>query len=364
MQHLLQKKIIDLFDGNEWQSTRRYLTRRRDMQPFMSATVIAILSRCRNLDPVLTAQINACRRHLPTYQKGHLTYFWPVVNGISRMPNAPILSRFKLFAADPDADTVCLQQLALNREEHCRKIAEELVYYRVDGSRFKLPHFQQKLPATANSFLTWFPPRLAAGQSRVESVDAGVDANILWFLGITGQLQIPGAAETTNFLKTVVHSELVRTDPFRISMYYPFPAVLLYLISRAVHWGKLKELYSLRSKMLELIGSIQPGSAFDRLCLASAALHWGEKELAAGIAGNLLHSCDYPEAPIFVWPILSYFLMRAPFPKWLVERSFFQMKFQCRALQLSMQLYLVQQLESLHDQAQKKIPELNFAKAK
>jgi len=114
MQSLIQKKIIDLFDGNEWQSQRRYLTRRRDRQPFMSASVIAILSRCRNLHPALTAQIDACRTHLPQYQQGHLVYFWPVVNGMSRMPNALVLGRFKLFAADPDADTVCLQQLALN----------------------------------------------------------------------------------------------------------------------------------------------------------------------------------------------------------------------------------------------------------
>lgn len=364
MQSLIQKKIIDLFDGNEWQSQRRYLTRRGDRQPFMSASVIAILGRCRNLHPALTAQIDACRTHLPRYQRGHLAYFWPVVNGMSRMPSAPVLSRFKLFAADPDADTVCLQQLALNQEQHYRKIAEELIYYRLDGSRFRPPHFQQKLPAMENSFLTWFPPRLPAGQSRVESVDAGVDANILWFLGVTGQLEIPGTAETMKFLETVVRSELILSDPFRISMYYPFPAVLLYLISRAVRWGKLKKLYSLKGKMLELIRSVQPDSAFDRLCLAGAAIYWEQQELAAGLAGNLLNRCDYPDAPIFVWPILSYFLMRAPFPKWLVERSLFQMKFQCRALQLSMQLYLLQQLERPGDQTRRQSPALSFAKVK
>src|SRR6185436_506821 len=150
--------------------------------------------------------------------------------GRSAMANAPLLWRNRLVEISPDADCTTIVQLVRRDPGIDDAILDDLAFYRADGERFRLPRFQKALPSARGSFLTWFPPRELCHSGKLETIDAGADANILWYLASIGRLDAPGTTETLGFVTGVVRSGYVLRRPFRVSMYYPDAAVLLYLI--------------------------------------------------------------------------------------------------------------------------------------
>src|SRR5260221_6085871 len=203
---------------------------------------------------------------LAAYRERHGGYHWPLRAGRSAMANAPPLWRHRWVEISPDADCTCLVQLARRDPGMDDAILEDLDFYRADGDRFRLPAFQRALPEVAGTFLSWFPERERCRRGKLETVDLGVDANILWYLGAVGRLDAPGAAETIRFVVEAVRAGLVLRAPFRVSMYYPNPAVLLYLVARAAVWGEVHALLALRAPLLEQLALCPAPSALDVLC--------------------------------------------------------------------------------------------------
>jgi len=155
----IQNRLTELFDGKEWISHRYYFRKIRDHQVFVSSNILAILERCNIENQNLIQQINKCKEHLKTYQKDHLTYFWPLKNGRSSIPTSGLLSKIRFFDLSPDADVTSLYQVVLREKDKIDKIIDELIFYRVDNKNFRLPKCQVHLPNADNTFLTWFPDK-------------------------------------------------------------------------------------------------------------------------------------------------------------------------------------------------------------
>ncbi|MFI5208216.1 MAG: hypothetical protein ACHQU8_07730 [Gemmatimonadales bacterium] len=301
----------------------------------MSANIALILARCGGASATLAGVIESARSHLQAYRVGHQACHWPVEDGRSAMADAPLLWRHRWVEISPDADCTCLVQLARREPGVDDAILDDLAFYRLDGERFSLPVFQRSLPAAAGSFLTWFPPKERCHSGKVETVDAGVDANILWYLGTIGRLDAPGADETARFLEAVVRSELVMSAPFRISMYYPKPAVLLYLISRAAVWGDVPALLALKADLLAQLARCPARSSLERLCRESAIGLWGQRR------------SESPPTPtgedaFYVGPLLAWPLQRFAPLEGVAARSWTQIRFRSEALEWALHLWLQQ----------------------
>jgi hypothetical protein len=295
-------RIKDLFAAGEWATTRSWIGRRADHNPFISSNILLILERCAAAAE-LAGEASAARSRLDAYREGHRYYHWPLTAGRSRLANAPLLGRLRLMELSPDADCTCLAHLARGDLTSAAEVAGDLACYRAQAP-FRLPRFQEWLPAVAGSFLTWFPSRESCRPGKVETVDLGVDCNILWYLAAADRLATPGAAATAAFVAAAVRSGLLLNRPFVLSPYYPIPAVLLYLVTRAAVWGRVEALLALEGEVRALAGRCPAPSVLERLCLRAACAMWnggddgreGEVPLPDGRGAFYV-------APLLAWPL-------------------------------------------------------------
>jgi hypothetical protein len=331
---LAEQRLMALFHDDEWSSERTWLRSHADENPFMSANIALIVERCESSAVALTSMAQSARAHLATYREGHQAYHWPVSGGRSAMANAPALWRHRWVEISPDADCTCLVQLARRDSGLDDAILDDLAFYRADDDRFRLPAFQRSLPA-AGSFLTWFPPKQRCHSGKLETVDAGVDANILWYLGTIGRLDARGAAESIRYLAEVVRAGLVLRAPFRVSMYYPKPAVLLYLISRAALWGEVLGLLALKSDLLAQLAECPVRSSLEALCREAAIRLWGGASRA---------SLPTPtgEDAFYVGPLLAWPLQRFAPLESLAAHPSTHIRFRSEALEWALYLWLQQ----------------------
>jgi hypothetical protein len=332
-----EARLLALFQDGEWATDRAWLRRHRDQNPFMSANIVLILERCLTSDPALARAMGAAKRHLATYRHGHQAFHWPLRQGRSAMADAPPLWRHRWVEISPDADCTCLIQLARRDAGMDDAILEDLAFYRADGERFRLPAFQRSLPAVTGSFLTWFPPRAQCRPGKLETVDGGADANILWYLAARGKLDAPGAAETIAFLVEVVRHGLALRSPFRVSMYYPRPAVLLYLISRAAVWGEIRALLALRDQMLAQLAQCPTPSTLETLCQAAAARLWNDSSATRADLPIPTGQGAFYVGPLLAWPLQRF----APLAS-LAAQPLTQIGFRCEALEWALYLWLHQ----------------------
>lgn len=302
----------------------------------MTANILMILERGGRPDPALAPLMDEARRRLAAYRVGHRAFHWPLRQGRSAMADAPPLWRHRFVHLDPDADCTCLVQLARRDPGLDDAIVEDLAFYRADGFRFRLPRFQRTLPAAGGSYLTWFPPRERCRPGKIETVDAGADANILWYLASIGRLDAPGAHETTTFLVQVVRAALTLRAPFRISMYYPRGALLLYLITRAAVWGEIPALLSLKTVLVAQLQQCPATSTIDLLCVEAALRLWGAK-------GSLFGDLPVPtgKGAFYVGPLLAWPLQRFALLKPLAAARATQIGFRSEALEWALYQSLV-----------------------
>jgi hypothetical protein len=330
-----ERRMTALFQDGEWISERVWLRRHLDRNPFMSANILLIIERCGTSAEALAPQMDLARARLATYRQGHRAYHWPVSGGRSAMANAPLLWRHRFVEISPDADCTCLVQLARRDAGMDEAILEDLAFYRADGERFSLPAFQRSLPAAAGSFLTWFPPKEHCHSGKVETVDAGADANILWYLGTIGRLDAPGAAETSRFLAEVVRQGLAIRAPFRVSMFYPRPAVLLYLICRAAIWGEVPALLALRTELLAQLARCPVRSTLEVLCREAAIRLWN----ASSGSGANLPAPNGADA-FYVGPLLAWPLQRFAPLEGVAAHPATHIRFRCEALEWALYLWM------------------------
>ena len=340
-EELIINKLNLLFHNGEFDSNRVYVRKVRDRQPFFSANIIAILDKCYLHDSQLIKNIKESKLVLQKYQQGHLAYHWPLKNGKSLIPNSLLLGRINFLALSPDADCTCIVQIALQNSLIIDDIIDELSYYRADSKNFILPRFQKNISETKNTFLTWFPPREGCQKSKKETIDITVDSNILWFLGEHEKLDIPGAMETIEFIKKVLSEDIILTKTFEISPYYPYPLVILYHLSRAIHWGKLNDLYSAESKILDLTKQIKPKSSLDNLLLASIGYYFKNPELIKSNLREVLKRGIH-ESPIYVSPLLFSVVQHFSCVLWLSKYGFTHIKYSSESFQWAILLWLIQ----------------------
>jgi hypothetical protein len=333
---LSEQRLAQLFDDGEWRTERTWLRSRPDRNPFVSANVALILERCG--EPLAgEPMVRHARAHLSSYRQGHRAYHWPVAGGRSAMANAPRLWRHRWVELSPDADCTCLVQLARRDPLMDEAIVGDLAFYRADGDRFRLPAFQRALPAVDGSFLTWFPPRERCRPGKLETVDAGVDANILWYLGTIGRLDAPGASETIRFVSEVVRGGLVRRHPFRVSMYYPNPAVLLYLISRAAVWGEIAALLALRTEVLAQLAECPVRSTLESLCREAAIGLWNGSSERRGELPTPDGVGAFYVGPLLAWPLQRFAPLEAA-----AAHPLTHIRFRSEALEWALFLWLRQ----------------------
>ncbi len=339
------RRLNKAFTDGEWRTVRMFYgdNKGRDSESFSSANIIGILDHCSIRDHQLLVNIDLAKEKLKEYQREHLTYFWPFSRGYSVVPNAPFLNRLTAAALSPDADCSCISQIVQRDHAMVAKITEELVYYRNDGKRFQLPKFQRGLPSAENTFLTWFPPRERHHAKKLETIDLGVDANVLWFLGSFGLLSVPGARETIRFIRDVLSTDLIFTDTFKVAMFYQHPPLILYLVSRAVHWGEIEAMYPMRKRVLQLAGQIRPSTVWDRLLLASIGLYWESPPFVQLHLEALENTV--PESALFCTaPCLGWLVRRQPIFEALARKPWASVKFESQALHLAVLLWFRQKL--------------------
>jgi len=336
--------LNESFSEGEWPSCRFLRRNVRDRNAFFTANILGILDRCRIQDRRLLENMGFAKEKIKRYRRGHLTYFWPFSNGFSMIPNAPLLGRLRVAALSPDADDTCLSQIALREKAVVDRVVDELIFYRNDGSRFQLPKFQRDLPAAENTFLTFFPPREHCRPGTLETIDAGTDANILWLLGSFGLLSAPGARETINFIREVLSTDLIFTDTYKVSQYYPYPLVILYLVSRAVRWGGIHSLDTMKDRILFLTRRIPSRSAWDHLLCASIGMYWRSSSFARPHV-EALERIGLEPAPFFTFSYLTWLAIRIPAFEVLARNLRTHFKFKCQALQMAMFLWMIQEYQ-------------------
>lgn len=330
------ERLAALFHDGAWTTERRALgTTRRDTNPFMSANIVLILERCGPDHPGLRPLVTEAKARMAAYRAGHRAYYWPLTRGRSRISDAPLLGRLPQLQLSPDADDTCLVQLARRDAGLDDAICADLAHYRADGTRFRLADFQRRLGAEG-SFLTWFPEPERCRPGKLETVDVGVSANILWYLGATGRLATPGVAETIAFVTGAVRRRLVLEAPFRLSLAYPSPVLLLYHISRAAVWGNVTALEVLRSEILEQLRACPVRSAVEGLCRAATARLWN----GAGDAAPYPVPAPDGRGAFYVAPFLAWPLQRWAALERLAGHRVTRWDFSCEALEWALYLWL------------------------
>lgn len=349
----IETRLSVCFGGGEWRTVRRlWGTEAHDETGFVTANILSILRRCEVQTDALRACTDAAKAHLPLYQQGHKTYHWRLRNGYS-LPSGTLWGRWKFFALSPDADNCALQQLALQQSEHTDILCRDLEFYRIDGKNFVLPHCQQALEklGASGTFLTWFPEPERLYSHKPETIDIGVQSNVLWYLAETDRLDTGGATETIEFIRRVVETELILTEPFLVSHYYPYPAVLLYLISRAAVWGDIAEMKSLRESVLKLERQVEAATQIDELCLLSVGVMWEDESLIKKYQPALNESesgeSNKPPGAFYAASVALPFALR--FPKWKALEKFAanpvsHYTFESEAMNLALRLWCLNRL--------------------
>ncbi len=343
-EQLIIQNLNNLHSKGEFISKRYYFRKIQDFSPFISSNILAILDHCKIADKQLLKNIDITKDTIKRYQKDHLTYMWPIINGKSRIDNSLILKQFDFLTLSPDADCTCMQQIALQEQEMIEKIIDELTFYRLDNKIFRLPHYQQKLPYTHNIFLTWFPPRQLCKKRKMENIDITVNANILWFLGQNNHLDIPGSHETINFIKAILSTDLILTKSFELSPYYPYPLIILYFISRAIHWGRISELYDCESQIIQLANKVKPTTSLDYLLLASIGCFWKDSKLFQNNLEKFQEKGIQPN-PFFIAPFVLPAVQDLPFFYKIAKLKFSSIRFTSDAFQWTLLLWLIQQIK-------------------
>lgn len=332
-----QRALGALFAAGEWPTERTWLSTRPDPNPFMTANIALILERCGEAAAPLSDLVDQAHAHLATYRVGHQAYYWPVHDSVA-IASAPPLVRRRWVEMSPDADDSCLVQLVRRDAGMDEPLLEDLAFYRADGDRFRLPAFQRSLPGVSGSFLTWFPPRERCHSGKLETVDLAVHANILWYLGTIGRLDVHGAAETVRFVVETVRSGLVVREPFKVSTNYPKPIVLLYLVARAAAWGDIPELLALKAEILAQVDQCPAHSSLERLCRAAARRLCGAPgEDSAGLPTPTGEDAFYI-APLLAWPLQRFAPLEA-----LAAQPATHLRFKSAALEWALYLWLQSQ---------------------
>ncbi len=342
MENAIINRINELWTSGEFVSYRHYLRRKKDHNPFVSANIISVLEKCTFINSRLYRNIELTKQHLKNYQIGHRTYMWPLHNSSSRIGNAFLLNKFKFLHLSPDADCSCMQQIILQENENIDKIIQDLTFFRNDNINFRLPEFQQTLPATGNTFLTWFPPRDLCKRKKMESIDIVVQANILWFLGKYRGLKIHGVKETINYIKTILETDLLLKFPFKISPYYPYPIAILYYISRAIHWGDIESMQTCKTNIINLARNLQPKTTLDHLYLAAIGKFWQDNEMVEVHLDFIQKKGLTGADPIFVAPFILPVVQDLPFIYGIAKKPMSLIKFSSEAFQLALLLWLHQ----------------------
>lgn len=333
---------MSLLENNEFPTTRRYLRRVPDRNPFISATILLILNKCRSIPPEFAPHLAAVKAQITAYQKEHLTYHWPLVNGKSRIANAPFLGALPQLALSPDADCSALQIMALDQSERVDALCQELAFYRADEGNFRLAEFQRIIPHWENSFLTWFPPKELCHSRKLESVDLSVNANVLWFLSHMDRLGTAGAVESLNSICATLKTDLILEKPFVLSPYYPKPLLILYMISRAAEFGNIKELQAAKSDILRLRELCKPPrNSMEALLHGAILAHNGETELATRYLDQF-ESFTQKRGAYYVLPFLSALALRVPAATRLAASPLTHWRFESEALQFALAHWLTE----------------------
>lgn len=333
--HFIERKLLSLFDGEEWDCARVLLNAVPEHNQFITANILTILSHCTIHSPRLLSTIETAKHNLARYQHRHQVYHWRLQEGLSLPDNAPYLNALRLMTLDPDADCTAFQALALDNPLHIKAIVQDLAFYRLDYARFRLPDFQRAhLPNAKGTFLVWFPLKAKCVHQKIEQLDIVVQAHILWLLQRFHQLDCSGRSETIAFLKAVIESDLILENPYAVSPYYPFPLVILYALSRAIVWGKIDALYDLRDRLLEMTRQIAPTNDLERLCVASVGKYWNDESLQASV-----HSGSF-----FKMKTGSFYAATNahPYFEWLSRSRWTRFEFHSEALQWAMLKWLLE----------------------
>ncbi len=333
-----------LISNNEFSTTRCYLRRVPDRNPFVSATILLILEQCKAVPEAFAPQLAAVREQIKSYQVDHLTYHWPLVHGESRIANAPLLGALPQLALSPDADCSVLQVMALNQPELVDALCDELAFYRVDNERFQLAKFQHCLGRFEQTFLTWFPPKQLSKNKKIETIDLAVNANILWFLGRFKRLDIRGVKESIEQMRELLQSNIILEKPFSVSMYYPKAILILYMIARAIDWGSLTDLDDMKTEIVRLLQGVQAETSLDSILLAATYTHCGEQDLASKHYNEFKHYSTL-SGGYYVLPIYSALALRFPIFYKFASWSATHIQFESDALQISLAQWVIEKNE-------------------
>ena len=278
-------RLIELYHRDGWVTKRRHpfgITFRERCSCY-PLTVLLILQHCDVWQTDLAQISQEIIADLSRFRQRHLTYYWPLKDGQPTFFHSAILG--KALNMSPDADDSCLHQLVDPQPQFHDDLAEKLAECRVGTGQFVFsPAQKRRLPQADGSFMTWLPPPLAEGKYQLETVDLGVDGVVLSFLKSINRYDIPGVAETENAIRLTLDSDLILRDPFVVSPYYPNSATILYLLARAIVWGKLEGLSGSLDRIRMLARSITPRNTLDILCLTSVGLLLDDAVLAQYIA--------------------------------------------------------------------------------
>ncbi|MDX2128212.1 MAG: hypothetical protein SFU91_04170 [Chloroherpetonaceae bacterium] len=342
----LVQTLIERFGPNhEWDTERVYLNRVPDLNGFMPANILLVLQHCFIQNQALNDHIEKAKHRLLAYRKGHLAYYWPFNDGRSTIPNAPTLSKFEFLTLSPDADDTTVQQLVLHETQFFEPILNELAFYRCDEINFIPPNPQRILGNWNGAYLAWFPERERCSLGKIETLDLGVSANILWFLSRFGFTNHEGAQETAGWIKHILKNEFILSHPFFLTRYYPVPLLQLYILARAVDLGQLVKAGFFSDEDIEmmkrLFKKMVPRSRYESLLTLATAIHLNDREtfskLRHILQSPILDSGIYFAAPLV--PIVTY---QNPIFAFLAKQPFMRFRFESIALSAAIHLWCLQ----------------------
>jgi hypothetical protein len=331
-------QLKSFFDRGEWQSQRRWIKTVQERQSFITANILTILDHCDIRDEELLGQMAAARTWLPRYQEGHRVYHWEMRKGKPRIPGAPIANATGWIGLSADADCSVVQNLACGRQDDVVPICDDLSFYRANCNNFIVPPYQDFNGLGRGTFLTWWPAKPTA-EKVLESIDIGVTANILWFLGVRQQQQTPGYSESVALLRFLLQDQKIWQNSMRLSYYYPKSVLLLFLISRAAIWGKIDEITDIKDVILARARTITAHSDFEYVLLAAIENFWGNTKQR----DQLLEKINYkkPELSAFyIFPLLAPVALRWPAVLPFARAQILQADFVSEALLWSILLWL------------------------
>lgn len=333
----IQSRLQALFDGQEWVSHRALFRKPvRDYVPLVTNNIILILGGLENLSPAVKNNIETAKRSLSRYQKGHLTYFWPLKNGKSRPQTYNIIGRIIAPKLSPDADDSCIQQLTLNQRENSALLLSELEKHRAGINGFKLCHSQAAhLKKARGSYLAFFAGYEGQRLTSNEVVDLGSDMHILWFLKKTSAENTAGYAETVEYVRWCIKTGMLVDDPLLVSPYYANAPLLIYMISRAVKTGGITELNELIPEILQAARTILPENIFELVCLMSAFKLYGGEESISELRRRW-NNIPLDLGTIYIAP----YFFTAPYILPVARMKAFRVEFYSEALLLAMTLRL------------------------